>query len=77
MHFLYLVGEVEKGDLLMVSLEWMMHIMGGMHCVGGIRCFSWGTLPLPWAQCLQLTRAAPCKGRPAVSSRGDALMHLH
>jgi hypothetical protein len=32
MHFIYLVGEVEKRDLLMVSLEWMMHIVGGMHC---------------------------------------------
>jgi hypothetical protein len=26
------VGEVEKGDLLMVSLEWMMYIVGGIHC---------------------------------------------
>jgi hypothetical protein len=29
---MYLVDEVEKGDLLMVSLEWMMHIVGGIHC---------------------------------------------
>jgi hypothetical protein len=32
MDLLYLVGEVEKGDLLMVSLEWMMQIVGGIHC---------------------------------------------
>jgi hypothetical protein len=29
MHLLYLVGEVEKGDLLMVSLEWKTLLMGG------------------------------------------------
>jgi hypothetical protein len=32
LHFLYLVGEVEKGGLLMISLEWMMQIMGGIEC---------------------------------------------
>ena len=32
---MYLVDEVEKGDLLMVSLKWMMHIVGGMD---GMEC---------------------------------------
>jgi hypothetical protein len=32
MHLLYLVDEVDKGDLLMISLEWMMHIVGNIHC---------------------------------------------
>jgi hypothetical protein len=34
LHFLYLVDEVEKGGLLMVSLKWMMHIVDGM-------CYWW------------------------------------
>jgi hypothetical protein len=29
---LYLVDEVEKEGLLMVSLEWMMHIVDGIWC---------------------------------------------
>jgi hypothetical protein len=29
---MYLVGEVKKGDLLMVSSEWMMYIVGGIYC---------------------------------------------
>jgi hypothetical protein len=29
LYFLYLVGEVEKEDLLMVSLEWMMQLWVG------------------------------------------------
>jgi hypothetical protein len=41
MHLLYLVGEVEKEDLLMVSLEWNTLLMGG------IECCSWATFPHP------------------------------
>jgi hypothetical protein len=42
LHFLYLVGEVGKEALLMVSLEWMMHIVGGdrMLLVVSINYFS-------------------------------------
>jgi hypothetical protein len=29
LHFLYLVGEVEKGGWLMVSLEWMTQLWVG------------------------------------------------
>jgi hypothetical protein len=28
----YLIGEVGKGGLLMISSEWMMHVMGGIGC---------------------------------------------
>jgi hypothetical protein len=32
---MYLVGEIKKGGLLMVSLEWMMHNVGGYSVAGG------------------------------------------
>jgi hypothetical protein len=47
MHLLYLVDEVEKEDLLMVSLEWNTLLMGG------IECCSWGNFPSPQAQSQQ------------------------
>jgi hypothetical protein len=47
MHLLYLVGEVEKEDLLMVFLEWNTLLMGG------IESCSWGNFPSPRAQSQQ------------------------
>jgi hypothetical protein len=67
MHLLYLVGEVEKEDLMMVSLEWNTLFMGG------IECCSWGNFPSPRAQSQQRPHPGPCEGRPAGPSRGDAL----
>jgi hypothetical protein len=67
------VDEVEKGDLLIVSLERMMHIVEYIVVGGWNKMLLGGIWAWPWAPSLQYPQPVAWKYKLGMATRGVAL----